>query len=110
SSFEIWHAARESGGDRKPTGIGMVFHVVLRRMGEHDARFHFADRGGQLAKGCQIVENLQIISDALVTGGAEKLRGGSGFLSANFAHGGGAEPRAPAVAAAEGHIMDVPTV
>src|SRR5687767_1342993 len=60
---EVGHAAGEGGGDGEARSVGVVFHVILWRMGEKDGGRDVADGGGDLAEERDGVNDFEIVAD-----------------------------------------------
>ncbi len=53
----------------------MVLHVVVGRLGEDDLGGEITDEGGDATQGLLLVEDLNIVDEALVVGGADDAGG-----------------------------------
>lgn len=66
---EVGHAVGEGGGNGEAAGVGVVFHVVLRGMGQYNVRGDLVYDGGQFSKMGKVVEDFQVIGERWVPGG-----------------------------------------
>ena len=62
SGVEIRHAARERRGHGQPASVGVIFHVILRRMSEDNARLHFANDRGESAQRSKVVKDFEVVA------------------------------------------------
>ena len=85
----------------------MVFHVILWRMGQHDARLDFADDGRERAEQLQVVDDLEVVGNARVKLRAEDLGGGARLGVADRARHRGVVLGAAAVAVGQGQVVDL---
>ena len=81
----IGHAADERGGDGKATGIDVILHVVLGRMGQHDVRADVPHRGGESAQEAVFIEDFDVVREAWMPMGAQAPGGFLGLAPANGA-------------------------
>src|SRR5688572_20037720 len=104
---KVWHATRKRGCHGKTARIGVVFHVILWRMGEDDRGRHIANYGRKFSKRAQVVEDFEIVAKARVI-----RRGHNGGGALRLSSSDGAElcrtdREASARTAAQCHVMNV---
>ena len=85
-NLKVGHASREGGRHRQARGVGVILHVILRRMREHDSRVDLTDDRGQVPQMLEVVKNLKIAREGRVECCAEKI---GGFLRLGQALGFG---------------------
>jgi len=67
---EVRHAVGEGCGNGEAAGVGVIFHVVLRGMGQDNVGSDLVYDGGQFSKMCEVVEDFQVIGERRVPGGS----------------------------------------
>ena len=95
SGVKVRHATRERRRHDQPARVGVVFHVILRRMGEDDGRRDFANDGRELSQRAEVVKDFEIVAQAGVKDRIQNHGGASRFAFADFSQFRAANVRLP---------------
>ena len=103
---EVRHAAAERGSNGEARSVGVIFHVILRRMGEDDGGGDLPDGGGDFAEERDVVDDFEVIANCFVVCGAEQAGGTHRFFATGHAGAAGRKFDGAAVPAREGHVVN----
>ena len=80
---EIAHAAEKCRRDGQTACVGVVFHVICRRLYQHDPRFDLPDHRAQTTRQLPVVVNVEVVHQRLMKCRAQGLCSPPGFAGAH---------------------------